>query len=330
MTASGRHGLARLAAVLLSTALFVVCAYDVAVRFAWGQIWPIVKAVDMRWLLVGGAVGICLYWGARTLRWYVLLRRLGVQVDLFDLYLCTAISLTLSLYTPMQSGEALKVELLRKLAGVQRFEGYSSFAAERVADLLVVAAVACVSVFFKLNILADRRYGYVGVAAIAVASAAAAVVVLRWHPKGKAGEFFRCFRECASKPWTVTALMGLTLTGWVLVALTWQVILRSASLRLALADTMSLMAVVTLISVISLIPGALGVAEVGTAGLLVRFGYTALQAQSGAIVLRAYGLIAWGLAAVHMAAWLLLRVARRRASCGRACPAAGSGSDTAE
>jgi uncharacterized membrane protein YbhN (UPF0104 family) len=74
---------------------------------------------------------------------------------------------------------------------------------------------------------------------------------------------------------------------------------------------MALTSVMALVGVLSPIPGALGVAEAGTAELLIRFGYHAALAQSGAVILRSYGAIAAVLGVLHLAAWTVLCRARQ-------------------
>ena len=101
-----------------------------------------------------------LYWMIRALRWHLLLKRTGTIVPFFDLYMCTAVSLSFSIFTPLQSGEMLKVELLRKYGMIRRFPGYGSFLVERALDLATVVTIAGISLLTTLNILSDRSYAF--------------------------------------------------------------------------------------------------------------------------------------------------------------------------
>jgi len=54
------------------------------------------------------------FWLFRALRWFVLLEASGIHIAFSRLYLVGAISVALAILTPLQSGEALKVEFLKK------------------------------------------------------------------------------------------------------------------------------------------------------------------------------------------------------------------------
>ncbi len=71
------------------------------------------------------------------------------------------------------------------------------------------------------------------------------------------------------------------------------------------------MSIITLIAVLSVIPGGLGISEAGSAHLLMRFGVATASAEAGALALRSYTLIALALAVIHYAAWKLLRRPKR-------------------
>ena len=63
----------------------------------------------------------------------------------------------------------------------------------------------------------------------------------------------------------------------------------------------------TLVNVASLIPGAVGISEVGITECLLRLGHTSAQAQTGAVIIRAYALEVLVLAALHALAWRAVR-----------------------
>jgi uncharacterized membrane protein YbhN (UPF0104 family) len=298
---------ARLWSLLVGTTIFALCAFYIAITFDWRQVGSLLLDVNLSCLLFGGTTGIVAYWLIRAVRWNLLLKRLNMHFSPVDLYLCTAVSLTISLITPLQSGEALKVELLRKYGGIRRFEGYSTFLVERACDLAVVAAIAFISLLNSLDLLADKNFAYLGIGALFVGAGIFAAALAKIKPKGMIGEFIACVRECASKPGLLASVLALTLAGWIVVGLTWQVLLYSLGLNLGFRNAMALTSVMTFINILSLVPGALGVAEAGAAEILIKFGYHTVLAQAGAILLRSYSLIALPIGAIHYLAWILLR-----------------------
>ena len=73
------------------------------------------------------------------------------------------------------------------------------------------------------------------------------------------------------------------------------------------------MAVVALISILSLIPGGVGISEASTTQILIQYGLAAPAAQAGLLVLRSYFVLAIALGAAHLGAWQVARLYRRRA-----------------
>lgn len=102
-----------------------------------------VLGVDLPWLIVAGSASILLYWAIRAARWQLLIRSLKMRIGFADLCMCNAVSLSFSLITPLGSGEAVKVELLKKYGMVGRYEGCTRFSSKgrlvrgggRLADL---------------------------------------------------------------------------------------------------------------------------------------------------------------------------------------------------
>jgi uncharacterized membrane protein YbhN (UPF0104 family) len=89
------------------------------------------------------------------------------------------------------------------------------------------------------------------------------------------------------------------------VALGWQACFAAVSLHLELATVLSLSALVALVNLLSLVPGGIGVAELGISVALTRLGVPAVQAQAAALSIRAYTLLIVAMALLHYLAWRL-------------------------
>jgi uncharacterized membrane protein YbhN (UPF0104 family) len=262
-------------------------------------------------VLIGGGGTIVLYWVVRALRWRVLLKKVGVEVPFLDLYMCTAVSLSFALFTPVQSGEALKIELLKKHGMMGRSPGYGSFFVERVADLFVVVIIAAVSMAVKFSYLLRSNVAYIVLAVLAGLVVLGILALRRMNYGGKVGEFINHIRSCTRDFWTLAVVLLLTCLAWSLVGISWLFFLRGISIDLSFAGTMALMSIVTIINILSLIPGGLGVSEVGVAKILIDFGNTAAAAQAGALIIRSYGILAAILGAVHLLLWTAARARDR-------------------
>ncbi len=288
----------------------LLCLAYVLISFEWVAILPVLGSAQPLWLLGAGSLSIILYWMLRALRWLILLRRAGVVVSPFDLYMCSAVSLSLAIITPLQSGEALKVEWLRRYGLRDRIPGYSSFAIERLADLLVVGVLAAVSIWGQLGpgdreiiVLSGLAMGLlllVGAGVIRTARVGRSARGLPWYLQ----------RYVSDGP-TVMLVLLVTFLAWVMVALGWRVCLYSISIDLTVQEAIALMSVVTVINILSGVPGAVGVSEVSSAELLVRQGQTVSLAQAGALVLRLYGVLILLLGAGHLGLWRAARAGRR-------------------
>ena len=248
----------------------------------------------------------------RALRWHILLRRTDTHVPLVDLYLCTAVALSFSLFTPLQSGEMIKVELLKKYGMIQRSPGYGSFLVERALDLITLLTIACVSLLTTLNILPNRAYAYGILACLALACLVGWIVLVRLQLKGRTQQLLEHMRHCLGDFPTLLLVSAITCLSWASVAFSWQVFLYAGGIHLDFAQTLALMSIMALVGILSLIPGGLGVSEAGTSQLLMHFGCAAAVAQAGSIVLRSYSLVAIALGASHLGIWKFFRHRRNR------------------
>ncbi|NLN75949.1 MAG: flippase-like domain-containing protein, partial [Armatimonadetes bacterium] len=115
--------------------------------FHWVVIASILKKTNLFLLIFGCGVSILIFWVLRALRWYILLRKMGVQISIVSLYMCTAITVGLATMTPLRSGEILRTEFLKRYGLLERAPGYGSFIIERIIDMVMVAFLATISVF---------------------------------------------------------------------------------------------------------------------------------------------------------------------------------------
>ncbi len=304
--------LRRLLAVSFSLIIFAASVWYIGRTFRWGELAQVLKGVNLTLLIVGGGASIVVYWALRTLRWHILLRRTDTHVPLLDLYMCTAVSLSFALFTPLQSGEMLKIELLKKYGMIKRSPGYGSFLVERALDLAALLTMACASLLTSLDILPNRTYAYVILGVLLLACVAGLIALAKLQLTGRPQQLLEHMRQCVGNPPTLFLVTALTCVSWASVAFSWQILLYSGGIHLSFVDTVALMSIVALISILSLIPGGVGISEVGTSQLLMHFGFAAAIAQAGSLVLRSYSLLAIALGAGHLGLWKLVRSRRSR------------------
>jgi uncharacterized membrane protein YbhN (UPF0104 family) len=226
--------------------------------------------------------------------------------------MCTAVALSFAIVTPLQSGEMLKIELLKKYGMIRRFPGYGSFLVERALDMAVLVGMACLSLLTTVDILPNRNYAYGILGCVAAACLAGLVVLPKLRLRGRPQQLVETMRQCVGNVPTLIVVTAITCVSWASVAFSWQVFLYSGGIDVSFAQAVALMSIVALISILSLIPGGIGVSEVGTSQMLIHFGFAAAVAQAGSLVLRCYSLVAIALGAGHLGLWKLVRSRRSR------------------
>lgn len=295
--------------MLFATVLFIASVVYITRSFQWHEVGKVFAKVNLSWLILGGGLSIIAYWILRTLRWHALLKRSGVNVRPFDLYVSTVVALSLAIFTPLQSGEALKIEFLRNRGAIRGIPGYATFLTERILDLATVFGMACWGVFIELDIL-PNWLAYALFAAMVV-SAGVIFVLRRLRLPGKMGELLDEIRRSSGDPTTFAVVFLMTVMSWAAVTLSWQIFLYSIGIELGFGKAMALVSLVTLVNVISMIPGGLGVSDVGVFELLRHFGFADSIAQDGTVVLRLYSVVVIVLAIAHLGLWNLIRAKPR-------------------
>jgi uncharacterized membrane protein YbhN (UPF0104 family) len=299
-------------AACFSLIVFAGSVWFIGRTFRWGELAQVLRNVNVTFLIVGGGASIVAYWALRTLRWHILLRRTDTHVPFLDLYMCTAVSLSFALFTPLQSGEIVKIELLKKYGMIRRFPGYGSFLVERALDLAVLLTMACVSLLTIVDILPNRTYAYVILGCLVLVCVAGLIALAKVRLKGRPQQLMETMRQCVGNVPTLIMVTAITCFSWASVAFSWQVFLYSGGIHVSFAQAVALMSIVALISILSLIPGGIGVSEVGTSQMLMHFGFAAPVAQAGSLVLRCYSLVAIALGVGHLGLWKLVRLRRSR------------------
>jgi len=300
----------RFAAIALSIAVFTGSTVYVALTFQWGSIFQTLKEVNFVQVMGYGGASIILYWMIRALRWHLLLKRTGTKVPFFDLYMCTAVSLSFSIFTPLQSGEMLKVELLKKYGMIGRFPGYGSFLVERALDLATVVAIAGVSLLTAFNVY--RSYALFLIFGSLIFAASGFYVLYRMRLRGRAQQLLDSINQSAGNLRGLLSAALITCVSWASVAFSWYILLHCGGVQIAFFKTLALMSIVTLVSILSLIPGGLGISEAGSSQVLIWLGFASTAAQTGTLVLRSYSIIAIVLGVGHIVVWKMVRQLRNR------------------
>jgi uncharacterized protein (TIRG00374 family) len=252
----------------------------------------------------------------RYLKWELYLRRLGVRIPLSDSFsiFLSGFSLTV---TPGKVGEVLKSYLLREAHGVAMARTAPIVVAERLTDLVALAALALVGVG---ALAGGERVAWVALALVGIALACVASeklahavidlvgavpVVGKLAPKLR--EFYGATKALLAPTPLILATL-LSIVAWLCECVAFWLVLRgfpgaAASLKLCTF----IYATMTIAGALSFLPGGLGVQEIGMVKLLVAqaSGVTAATAAAATFVTRLCTL--WFAVVVGVAALLIMQ-----------------------
>ena len=281
--------LGRVLSGLAIATLCAVCLAYVAHSFRWTEIVELLASARMSQILLGSSLAIVPYFWLRTLRWVLLLRTTGHPVPVARVFEFTAFAVGVAVLTPASAAEAIKVELLKRKGLADRAFGYSSFAAERVLDGLVLILIGAAGAVHS-GLLGTPAQS----AALAGATALAVVVLCGFmlgRRRARAPGFLAAVIDTFTLGYRAYApALAISLLGWLCIGLGWQACFSSLSLEISLSGTLTVMALSTILSVLTFIPGGIGISEVSIAVLLELLGVEPAAAQTGALMIRAFGL----------------------------------------
>jgi len=265
---------------------------------------------EFRWRWFGPAVALTtLNYLIRFVRWEVYLRRLEIRVPTGRNLAIFGAGLTMTL-TPMKAGEVLKSGLLRRGFGTPFARSAPIVLAERITDGLGLVIVGAAALIWTG---AGGHWVLLALGAAGAIAVAAAVRV----PMPE--------RLATARAVAVELLgPGLTLVMSLVAAVSWffecvaaYLCVRGLGLDVTLAETSVVFTVGTLAGALSFLPGGLGAAEAGMAGLLRALDVTRADAAAATVLIRLATLwFAVALGAVALA--VEARLARRAAASSNA------------
>lgn len=279
-----------------------------AVAAAVGRVEPWRFAVVLGLATAGYAV--------RFLKWEYYLRELDVDVPTGTSLLVFASGLMM-VVTPGKAGEVWKAWFLRDLRGVPVRTTAPVVGAERVTDLLALAA------FAGLGLV---RYDRSSLALVAVTAAfVVGLGVLQWRSLclavlarlgevpvvGRYAEDLEAFYErsyALLRPRPLAVALAVSLLAWGLEGVALWVVLDGFAGEGTLLLALFVFGLASVVGAASLLPGGLVAAEASMLGLLVALGYSQAAAAGATLAIRAgtlwYGVV---LGAATFAAYRLAR-----------------------
>lgn len=275
----------------------------VGLTFDWTGAWQVLRGTRLG-VFLGMSLGtLPVYFFMRTLRWGSLLPGQARFGSMLDRYLVVGIAVGLGSVVPLQAAEVLKVEAGHRDAGLARTLGYSALLLERCLDLVALLLLFCLC--YPQTLPPQGRKAAAALLALALAGLLGAPCLGLLPGTGRLAAWGSGFRSLLAPPSRLLAVLASTTGAWLLVLAGWHGVLASLRVQVPFAELAALMSGIALLGTMSLIPGGLGICELGITGMLVLAGVEPARAQGAALLLRCYSMVSAALG-------LLLLFWRRR------------------
>ena len=204
----------------------------------------------------------------RTWRWSFFLKSINVHLKFIPTFLLVAPSIAFSIFSPAQSGDLIKIEFLKRKLGIPRKETFSTVAMEKILDLIFIFTFFLIGIshisisFLKINIFYILIFVIISVFL---------GLILLWLLKNKI-KLIKItlvnFRLMLKKPVNFILAMFMTIIYWGLLAWAWFLVAKILGIQVTFLFMIEIVSILSIIGLITLIPGGLGVIEIGAIFIL--------------------------------------------------------------
>ncbi|UXR93129.1 lysylphosphatidylglycerol synthase transmembrane domain-containing protein [Agrobacterium tumefaciens] len=255
-------------------------------QFDWRNMLVLLPTLPVGWLLLVMASGTILVFATSAARW-IAINQLPWEVRTMKRVYCyVALAMAASLITPFQLGELLKIRFAQE-SGLKLGNSAVNLALERVADLFTICALG----------VAGLIYIQTGLFSLAILTLFSITLFGIFTPRMLHGfigwlgntSFGDRLKSLAGPPLPLLNLgiVGvMTFLKWGVTLALWMLIIKLANVDISFWQGSFLLGAVAAISVLSMIPGGIGVQEFSVRAMLVGMGIEPLHAETAAIVLR--------------------------------------------
>jgi len=225
-------------------------------------------------------------------RWHWILAVTGVRARRGDCYALTCVGYMGNNVLPARAGEALKVVLLAPRCDASRRTVLGSVVAERILDLVALAAIFVVVVYGALSssvLPTDRPLLVAGLGVVALVLAGIALWVLRRHHVFERARDW--LRPLADAPRALLGRQGaLLLVGtfvlWAVEAAVYLAVARSIELDFSITGALYLVALTNFVAALPAAPGSIGTFDAAVAFGARRLGASGSMAVTYMLLLR--------------------------------------------
>lgn len=275
-------------AIFFSTFLFLFCGGYIFLFFDWVNILNQIGSVNFAHFFFNIFFIHISYVLVRAIRLMVLVGYFNPLCKIFSAYIVTAVFVGVASFTPGQIGEMGKIEILNRYGNIDRKDGVLIFFIEKVFDLFAILS------FFLFGILFADLFFHINFAIKILFSSVLILFSILIFNRIKLKFFYRYNIN------TYFYVFIITLLSWVLVGFAWKISFSGVGIELSIVDVFIHISFVTLGSLLSFVPGGIGISEVLISEILSKAGIGASQAQSAALMIRIYGIFTLVFGVIHI------------------------------
>jgi uncharacterized membrane protein YbhN (UPF0104 family) len=269
-------------------------------QFDWRNMLVLLPTLPVGWLLLVMTSGTILVFATSAARWIVVNQLPWEARTIKRVYCYVALAMAASLVTPFQLGELLKIRFAQE-SGLKLGHTAVNLALERIADLFAICALGVSGLIYI-----QTRLFFVALAALfsimlfSILTPRMLQGFIAWLGATSFGDRLR-YLAGPPLPLRNLVIVGvMTFLKWGLTLALWMLIIKLANVDISFWQGSFLLGAVTAISILSMIPGGIGVQEFSVRAMLVGMGIEPLHAETAAIVLRLLTPVMVLIAAAHL------------------------------
>src|SRR5215210_7379645 len=128
----------------------VFLLFRVVLNVDFGRSWQLIQTANL-WLLLAGLVAYYLTFPLRSLRWYLILRRVGSPIPYRDATEILFLSWFVNCLVPAKLGDLYRAYLLRANHGASISRTVGTIFLERITDIVIIFALALAAGFWSFR-----------------------------------------------------------------------------------------------------------------------------------------------------------------------------------
>jgi len=269
-------------------------------QFDWRNMVVLLPTLPIGWLLLVMASGTILVFATSAARWIAINQLQWQSQTMKRVYCYVALAMAASLVTPFQLGELLKLKFAQE-SGLKLGNSAVNLALERIVDLFTIFALGVAGlIYIQTGLYGVATATLFSIALFGIFTPRLLQGFIAWLGDTSFGDRLKSlvgpplpFRSLMIVGVTTFLKWGLTLALWVLI-------IKLANVDINFWQGSFLLGGVAAISILSMIPGGIGVQEFSVRAMLVGMGIEPLHAETAAIVLRLLTPVMVLIAAAHL------------------------------